>query len=227
MTTPYLTTASGQRYRLTGPELDTPRIEDIAHHLAQINRFTGAASRPYSVAEHSLLCEHIAASEGAGPMARLCALMHDAHEAYTSDMASPAKLAMRYLTDCDTGVMIGSCYDAFEDNHSWNVRHAFDLLGGFAKHGADVRRWDLIALATERRDLMPNDGDGWGILEGVEAFGKPHEYVDPKPVVNWEFYKNRFFNRYCFLRRLNDESCCQNERRGMAGGCLNCGAPCF
>lgn len=199
--TPYLLTASGQRYRLTGPELDAPRIGDIAHHLAQINRFTGAASRPYSVAEHSLLCEHIAASEGAGPMARLCALMHDAHEAYTADASSPAKVALRRLSGWDG---LGSCtknsdYDKFEHTHSLNVTTAFNLREGFIAFDDDIRRWDLIALATERRELMPiDDGEGWEILRGVEPLTKramPFGFHD---------YRDWFYWRELFLYRFNE-----------------------
>jgi 5'-deoxynucleotidase YfbR-like HD superfamily hydrolase len=194
MTTPYLLTASGQRYRLTGPELDTPRIGDIAHHLAQINRFTGAASRPYSVAEHSLLCEHIAASEGAGPLARLCALMHDAHEAYTSDMATPVKLAIR------APLGVHNVWEYFENVHANHVRSSFGLFAAFAEQAHLVKRWDLIALATERRDLMPaDDGDGWEILRGVEPlvpsampFGF-HDYHD------WFYWRDNFIEQYSYL----------------------------
>lgn len=199
MTTPYLLTASGQRYRLTGPELDAPRIGDIAHHLAQINRFTGAASRPYSVAEHSLLCEHIAASEGTGPMARLCALMHDAHEAYVSDMASPVKVAIR--------APLGQFnhFDRFEHVHSLNVRNSFGLSNGFRAHAADIKRWDLIALATERRDLMPADGEEWEILRGVEPLFNPGDLNHPGFVQNtWQTYRDIFLQKFVDLRLMID-----------------------
>lgn len=201
---PYLTTASGQRYRLTGPELDAPRIGDIAHHLAQINRFTGAASRPYSVAEHSLLCEHIAASEGAGPMARLCALMHDAHEFVTADFASPAKIALRDWAENDA-----SEYDHFENHHAVNVRETFELLDAFYDHRADIRRWDLIALATERRDLMPaDDGEGWEILRGVEPAGKTVRALNDPAFDrnNWKTYRGMFLLKFHDLLVMIDKS---------------------
>lgn len=67
---------------------NTPRIEAIAHSLAQINRF-GHASRPYSVAEHSLLVCEIVKSMGLDCHAQRAALMHDAHEAFTGDVATP------------------------------------------------------------------------------------------------------------------------------------------
>lgn len=199
-TTPYLTTASGQRYRLVGPSLDAPRIGDIAHHLAQINRFTGAASRPYSVAEHSLLCEQIAASEGAGPMARLCALMHDAHEAYTSDMASPAKVAMSQLGALANGYADSglSDYSEFEHLHAENVRKSFKLGSSFELYARDIRRWDLIALATERRDLMPqDDGEGWAILDGVTTWRQPGILLyDDVASIHWRSWRQIFLDHF-------------------------------
>lgn len=198
----YLLTASGQRYRLTGPELDTPRIGDIAHHLAQINRFTGAASRPYSVAEHSLLCEHIAASEGAGPVARLCALMHDAHEAYCSDMASPVKIAIR--------APLGEFnrWEHFEYTHHFNVADAFGLRKAFLDNFDDIKRWDLIALATERRDLMPaDDGEGWEILRGVSPFAGDYGIwgdlnSHQRRGARWDVWRELFFEKYRDLLAL-------------------------
>ena len=209
--TPYLLTASGQRYRLTGPELDTPRIGDIAHHLAQINPFTGAASRPYSVAEHSLLCEHIAASEGAGPMARLCALMHDAHEAYCSDMATPVKIAIR----APLGEL--NRWDYFENVHANHVRSSFGLFKGFADHAHLIKRWDLIALATERRDLMPADSDEWEILRDVEPIRAGDAMCPNSPfkaVMRWEDWRTLFLERYEWLRDMvKDEAASQAEWR--------------
>lgn len=209
MSAPYLLTASGQRYRLTGPELDAPRIGDIAHHLAQLSRFTGAASRPYSVAEHSLLCEHIAASEGAGPLARLCALMHDAHEAYTSDMSSPAKLACRMVritheARIDPAFKTFSDYDEFENLHHWHVLEAFGLNHASIAYAADIRRWDLIALATERRDLMPpDDGEDWEILRGVEPWGEAGVLLlDDVVTIHWASWRQIFLDNFERLQRM-------------------------
>jgi hypothetical protein len=57
----HIITATGAEYHLSGHGPRPVNAEDIAHQLAIINRFTGATSRPYSVAEHSLLVRLIAA----------------------------------------------------------------------------------------------------------------------------------------------------------------------
>ena len=77
---------------LQKPQPETFDIGHIAHSLAQINRFTGHASRPYSVAEHSLLvCDIAERYFGLDVHGQLAALLHDAHEAYTTDLSTPAK----------------------------------------------------------------------------------------------------------------------------------------
>jgi hypothetical protein len=62
-------------------------IEDIAHHLSIINRYTGASPEPFSVAQHSVM----GAEYYAKPEMKLAFLLHDAAEAYFNDIASPVK----------------------------------------------------------------------------------------------------------------------------------------
>lgn len=64
-------------------------IEDIAHHLSGINRFTGATPIPYNVAQHSVLVARY--FDYSSPRLQLAALLHDASEAYLNDIASPVK----------------------------------------------------------------------------------------------------------------------------------------
>lgn len=62
-------------------------IEDVAHHLSIINRYTGASPEPYSVAQHSVHGTWYFSS----PTMKLAFLLHDAAEAYFNDLASPVK----------------------------------------------------------------------------------------------------------------------------------------
>jgi hypothetical protein len=55
-------------------------------HLARINRFNGATSRPVSVLEHSLAVASILPDH-----LRLAGLLHDAHEALIGDIAVPVQ----------------------------------------------------------------------------------------------------------------------------------------
>lgn len=154
----WMITNTGREHHLAGigQQLNAPTIEEIAHALAQINRFTGHASRPYSVAEHSLLVATIAEGEGASPVQQLAALLHDAHEAYVGDLSSPAKWA------------IGQPWEIFESVHEAAVHNALQIRSTMVAHRASIKRWDLIALATERRDLLkfdPATSAPWRILD--------------------------------------------------------------
>lgn len=146
----WLLTCTGRQHYLAGPSAthpdNVPSLSEIAHALAHINRYTGHANRPYSVAEHSLLCVDIARTVfDAGAGGQLAALMHDAHECIVGDVASPIK-----------GVL-GQAWADFEAMHEHHLRLHYQLLGLYRQHATMVKQCDLIALATERRDLTPHD----------------------------------------------------------------------
>src|SRR3990167_3180179 len=66
------------------PKPEDVRIEDIAHHLANLCRYTGACRFHFSVAQHSYYV-----SQYCDPEDALYGLLHDASEAYLNDVASP------------------------------------------------------------------------------------------------------------------------------------------
>ena len=75
---------SGRRLDLLDPSPLDVEIEDIAHGLARVARWNGQTRGPhiFSVAQHSVLVERVAASIDPGAPARwrLAALLHDAPE---------------------------------------------------------------------------------------------------------------------------------------------------
>jgi 5'-deoxynucleotidase YfbR-like HD superfamily hydrolase len=81
-----IVTYSGTWIKPLEPDPELITIEDIAHSLSNACRFTGHVRDFYSVGQHSILCSWIVPVED-----RLCALLHDASEAYLSDFASPIK----------------------------------------------------------------------------------------------------------------------------------------
>jgi hypothetical protein len=82
----FMNTYSGTRYWPIDPRPEDIRIEDVAHHLSLLCRYTGAVRRFYSVAEHSYHVSFLVPRE-----IQLQALLHDATEAYLGDVGRPLK----------------------------------------------------------------------------------------------------------------------------------------
>lgn len=136
---------SGRYFSFTEP---TPlTIEEVAHALAHICRFTGHCRRFYSVAQHSVLVSRLVPPELA-----LQGLLHDAVEAVMGDMSGPLK---RLFPE----------YKALEHRIEAVVLAGFGLP---AELDPRVKRADLVALRTEQRDLMNKRGGLWTCLDGIE-----------------------------------------------------------
>jgi hypothetical protein len=193
----WMTTITGRDHFLAGCEsyLNEVDVYEIAHALAQVNRFNGHATRPYSVAEHSLLVADLAAHDGHGPLMQLLCLLHDAHEAYTGDATSPQKNA------------IGLGWATFEHRHADHVRRSLHVVTGFAARKQQVNHYDLVALATERRDLTRFDAT----RNRAWLIDLPGSVVEPASWVNlnalervnatWIDWKNAFLTRLLDLQR--------------------------
>lgn len=181
----WLLTATGITFDLEFIAPDAIDIRDIAHHLAQINRFTGACRRPYSVAEHSLLVCNIVGRGGASQQVQLAALMHDAHEAYTSDLSSPMKAT------------VGSAWHVVEERVANAVRQRYGLNNAFAEAEDVITAADLTALVSERRALLPH-----GELWPVEQQYAPIDWYrfDAHAIHRWEYWRDKFEETFRALR---------------------------
>jgi hypothetical protein len=152
MIAPWLHTHAGLAFDLVDPRVDQVSLRDVAHALSNLCRYTGHASRFYSVAEHSVHVSRRVAAEvghlGLPRRAVWCALMHDAHEAYLGDVASPIKAAMR--------AMGGTSWKSLERGVERCVRERFDCemeLGEQVEYA--VRVADVRMLATEAPQVLP------------------------------------------------------------------------
>lgn len=81
-------TASGHKFWPTDPRPEDIFIEDIAHALSKICRYTGhvRVKGILSVAQHAVLVARFLPGEF-----KLWGLLHDAAEAYLADIAKPIK----------------------------------------------------------------------------------------------------------------------------------------
>jgi hypothetical protein len=151
MTKLYVSTYLGNRFYPLEPRIDDVDIEDIAHGLAYQCRFNGQTSAFYSVAQHSLMVAALVPDE-----LRFAALLHDAAEAYLGDMVKPLKVLL-------------PAFSEIEDNVSRIIGERFrvDL-----NHNPIIKQADLVALATEKRDLMPYSVEEWANLIGVKPMAE-------------------------------------------------------
>ena len=66
-------------------------ITDIAHSLSMLCRANGHFKSFYSVGQHCINCAREAAARGYSRRVQLACLLHDASEAYLSDVTRPVK----------------------------------------------------------------------------------------------------------------------------------------
>lgn len=165
---PYIRTFTGLKFRHINPLPEDVCIEDIAHHLANICRFSGACRQFYSVAEHSWRVSYICNPENA-----LWGLLHDASEAWCSDLCRPLKYA--------SGLEGYRDYERLAMNV---VCQKFDLPFG---EPADVKMADRIMLATEGRDLVDSK-ESWGTAPPLET----RIHMPMLPQTAESFFMSRF-----------------------------------
>lgn len=93
-----ITTYTGKSFDPVNPDVSKLDINDIAHALSLICRANGHSRYFYSVAQHSIACAKEAAARGYGKEMVAFCLLHDASEAYLSDITRPVKkLLGKYL----------------------------------------------------------------------------------------------------------------------------------
>ena len=169
----WIQTFTGRAFDLSNPQPEQVCIEDIAHALANCCRYAGHSRWHYSVAQHSLLVAEIVAATD--PELALTALLHDAAEAYIGDWSSPLKALMRHAVrdqEAATDLEQGGPFTPWSPldveqavEHAIGKRFGVDLL----TRNPVIKAADLIALATEKRDLFgPAPRDGWGDSTGFE-----------------------------------------------------------
>jgi 5'-deoxynucleotidase YfbR-like HD superfamily hydrolase len=127
--------ASGFTFDLQAPCADGMPVSDVARSLAYQPRWAGATLEFYSVAEHSIMVSKLVP-----PALAFDGLCHDFEEAICGDIATCVK------------TLIGRDY---LKERLGPIKKALAERFGFRIDLAEVKRADLVCMATELRDLLP------------------------------------------------------------------------
>lgn len=87
----FITTFTGKHFNPIEVEKEKIDIRDIAHALSLMCRANGHVKNFYSVAQHSISCCIEAKERGYSEKIQIACLLHDASEAYLSDITRPIK----------------------------------------------------------------------------------------------------------------------------------------
>ncbi len=150
----WMVTYTGRKFWPLDPRPEDVSIFDIAHALSNQCRFSGHCPQFYSVARHSILV----AGQLAPPY-KLWGLMHDAAEAYLSDMIRPIK-----------GLM---------PEYRLAERHALHAVATRYHLGempATVEVADARMLATEAAALFPGACGEWTFSGEPFADFRPEDF---------------------------------------------------
>lgn len=168
-------THSGRHVNPLDLQIEDVDIEDIAHSLSNLCRFTGHTKEFYCVAQHSVIVSKLVPAKDA-----LWGLLHDSVEELMGDTSRPLK----------SDPYFGKAYRGAERRAQKTIAEKFDLEW---PEPPSVKEADLIALATEARDLMPPETKHWEIIKGIPTLEETIIPWTPKKA------KKEFLARFEYL----------------------------
>jgi uncharacterized protein len=166
----WIQTYSGRRFNPIEPDYRAIVLQDVAHALSRLCRFNGHSQHLYSVSQHSVLVSHICDRQDA-----LWGLLHDASEAFISDLSAPIK---------HSG-MVDSFIEV-EKKLQQAICQRFSLT---IEEPPSVKQADMKLLATEARDLLGNLHPDWSL--SVEPL--PFNIIPWSPAKAKDEFIKRFF----------------------------------
>lgn len=167
---------------------------DLARALSHINRFNGHTRKPYTVAQH---CVVVSRYLDFCPLYAMHGLLHDAHEALVCDLPTPLKWALDFepVRGSDKPAKAGDKWRDIERR----AEHSIYATCGLALPGdsvqAAVKQADVVALLTEKRDLMEPGDRAWTHFSAVPHWRKITPWSPRRAAVEWQA-------RYAALQHL-------------------------
>lgn len=150
----WIETSTGAQFFFDDIAKSDIRIMDVAHHLSQIVRYTGACRRPYTVAEHSCAMSEYAYATRKDTLTYRelrTVLMHDAPEYVIGDMSAPFKNILKQ--ECEWFV-------EFERMLHMRMALIFDTLWPIPPW---IKEIDRRIVADERLQVMRPSPWKWAV----------------------------------------------------------------
>lgn len=185
----WIETVSGVRFEFQDPKPEQIKVHDIAHALSNNCRFVGQCRKFYSVAEHSW---HIARMlEGTPLEVQLAGLLHDASEAYITDVASPVKQFMPEYRKMEDVIMLAVA-----------KKYNFE----YPLHPA-VKQCDLMALSIEAHHLLLSKGNDWEMWQEIKRPPIIDAYrpIGMAPEVARQVFLDKFFELTMAIREAQKQ----------------------
>lgn len=142
----WMQTFTGGAFFPYAARVEDINIVDIAHSLAFQCRYNGHTKYFYSVAEHCVLISYAVPEEDA-----LWGLLHDAPEAYISDMIRPLKKKMPEFRELDEHIMTLIC----------------EKFGLPLEMPESIKEADNRIIENERLALLSEPPLPWTVLHGA------------------------------------------------------------
>ena len=175
----WMQTNTGKAFDLKDPD---PRLvdfeNDVASALSKLARYSGHTDGEYgySVAQHCVLgAETLFEKTGSSRMASLF-LLHDAHEAYIGDIATPTMRVLDDLSDGGFSAALGRLKTRLDAA----IHRAAGILPADECEMVAIKHHDIAMMNAERYALKRPAPRSWGsAFDAIPAADIWHEELWP------------------------------------------------
>lgn len=174
----HITTYGGTHFYPTEPDPEGIYIEDVAHALSLICRGNGHVKSFFSVGQHCIHCALEAEARGYSGRVVLACLIHDASEAYMSDVPRPFK---KYLVQ----------YNEFEEKLLKVIYEKYLGSDLTEEEACLVRKVDDDMLYYDLTELLgePPEGAAPELKTQISFAVLPFEVVERRYLELFEQYR--------------------------------------
>lgn len=172
----YICMRDGSKFYLEKPTLKSIRLNDIAHALSMICRYTGHVPEFYSVAQHAVLVSLLSKYP-------LAALHHDSSEAFVGDVNKPLKR------------MLGNDYCEIESGIMFQISKRFNFKWGGEVHD-EIKYWDVVVLGAEVLSMMPEKAKNFNLNKKLNREQLKQAKKIKIEAFTWEDSKSAFLARH-------------------------------